>query len=111
MASNKNQHFVPKTYLRPFANNDQRSINLYALGPKRFVEGAPIKSQCSRNYFYGSEPAFEKFIQFFEGRYGQTMGRLQQRKILESDIGAMFDFFILQYLRTPHQLAQRNPLH
>lgn len=108
MASNKNQHFVPKTYLRPFGNDDQRSINLYAFGPKRCVEGASIKSQCSRNYFYGSEPAFEDFIQFFEGRYGQAIGRLQQRAILESDIGAMFDFFVLQYLRTPHQLAQRK---
>lgn len=108
MASNKNQHFVPKAYLRPFANDDQRSINLYALGSKRFVEGASIKSQCSRNYFYGSEPVFEEFIQFFEGRYGQAMGRLQRREIKVSDIGEMFDFFVLQYLRTPHQLAQRK---
>lgn len=38
------------------------------------------------------------------------MGRLQQLEIAESDIGAMFDFFILQYLRTPHQLAQRKEL-
>jgi len=108
MAHNKNQHFVPKAYLRPFGNYDQRSINLYALGPKRCVEGASIKSQCSRNYFYGSEPVFEDFIQYFEGRYGQAMGRLQQREIMVSDIGALFDFFVLQYLRTPHQLAQRK---
>lgn len=110
MASNKNQHFVPKTYLRPFGNDDQRSINLYALGSKRCVEGASIKSQCSRNYFYGSEPVFEDFIQYFEGRYGQAIGRLQQREIMESDIGSMFDFFVLQYLRTPHQLAQRKEM-
>ncbi len=108
MAINKNQHFVPKSYLRPFGNEDQRSINLYALGSKRCIEGASIKSQCSRNYFYGSEPVFEDFIQYFEGRYGQALVRLQRREIMESDIGAMFDFFVLQYLRTPHQLAQRN---
>ena len=108
MASNKNQHFVPKAYLRPFGNDDQRSINLYALGSKRSVEGASIKSQCSRNYFYGSSPVFEDFIQYFEGRFGQAMGRLQQAEILKSDISAMFDFFVLQYLRTPHQLAQRK---
>ena len=108
MASNKNQHFVPKAYLRPFGNDDQRSINLYALGPKRCVEGASIKSQCSRNNFYGSDYDFEDFIKYFEGRYGQAMGRLQQHEITESDIGAMFDFFVLQYLRTPHQLAQRK---
>lgn len=108
MASNKNQHFVPKTYLRPFGNRDQRSINLYALGARRSIEGASIKTQCSRNYFYGSEPVFEDFIQFFEGRYGTAIGRLQNGEIKESDISVMFDFFLLQYLRTPHQLAQRK---
>lgn len=110
MVSNKNQHFVPKTYLRPFGNRDQRSINLYALGAQRCVEGASIKSQCSRNYFYGSEPVFEDFIQFFEGRYGQAIRRLLHGEIKESDISVMFDFFVLQYLRTPHQLARRKEM-
>jgi Protein of unknown function (DUF4238) len=108
MASNKNQHFVPKTYLRPFGNVDQRSINLYAFGSGQCVESASIKSQCSRNYFYGSEPIFEDFIQYFEGRYGPALGRLQRLEIMESDIATMFDFFVLQHLRTPHQLAQRK---
>ena len=67
-----------------------------------------MKSQCSRNYFYGSEPVFEDFIQFFEGRYGQAIGRLQYGKRKKSDISAMFDFFVLQHLRTPHQLEQRK---
>lgn len=108
MAINNNQHFVPKTYLHPFGNDDQRSINLYALGSNRCVEGASIKSEWSRDYFYGGEPVFEDFIQYFEGRYGQSFGRLQQRDLLDSDIGVLFDFFVLQYLRTPHQLAQRK---
>ena len=108
MANNKNQHFVPKAYLRPFGNEDQRSINLYAFGSGKFVENASIKSQCSRNYFYGSEPVFEDFIQYFEGRYGEAMGRLLGRNIFDSDVGVMFDFFVLQFLRTPHQLAQRK---
>lgn len=108
MASNKNQHFVPKVYLRAFGNCDQRSINLYAIINDLCVENASIKSQCSRNYFYGSDNIFEDFLQYFEGRYGQSIGRIQEQKIFSSDASAMFDFFMLQHLRTPHQLAQRR---
>lgn len=110
VANNKNQHFVPKAYLKPFGNDDQRSINLYAFGPDRCVEGASIKGQCSRNYFYGTETLFDDFITHFEGRYGRTISRLRQNEILESDIAALFSFFVLQYLRTPHQLAQRRQM-
>lgn len=107
MASNKNQHFVPKVYLRPFGNADDRSINLYAFGPDRCVEGASIKGQCSRNFFYGTDPKFEEFLQYFEGRYGEVIARLQQGEVKETDIVAMFSFFVLQHLRTPHMLANR----
>ena len=110
VANNKNQHYVPKTYLKPFGDEGERSINLSAFGPNRCVEGASIRKQCSKNYFYGKEPIYEQFIQFVEGRYGQAIRRLRKREINESDVGVFFSFFVLQYLRTPHQLAQREQL-
>ncbi len=54
----------------------------YALETKRCVEGASIKRTVLPNYFYGNKSVFEDFIQYFEGRYGQAMGRLQQREII-----------------------------
>lgn len=107
MADNKNQHFVPKAYLRPFGSNDGKSINLHALASGRSVEGASIKGQCSRNYFYGQEPIFDEFIRHFEGGYGEAIKRLVNWEVEPRDIKRLLDFFVLQYLRTPHQLQQR----
>ncbi|WP_309623298.1 DUF4238 domain-containing protein [Novosphingobium sp.] len=107
MGINKNQHFVPKVYLRPFGNASQKAINLYNFGLDFCVEGASIKNQCSRNYFYGNDPKFEDFIQYFEGRYGELITRLRRGLIGKNDISALFNFFVLQHLRTPHMLSQR----
>ncbi len=74
MASNKNQHFVPRCYLRPFSiNSDNKEINLYNIDRKRFIERAPIKHQCSKNYFYGDDSRLEKALQFTEGTYASVL--------------------------------------
>jgi Protein of unknown function (DUF4238) len=108
MANNKNQHFVPKVYLRPFGNEDKRSINLYAFGPDCCISDASIKGQCSRNYFYGHDAIFDNFNKYFEGQYGSTISRLEAGHIANSDVSNLYRFFVLQYLRTPHMLQQRT---
>jgi hypothetical protein len=48
MASNKNQHFVPRCYLRAFTcNGENRMINLFNIDRRVCIEGAPVKHQCS----------------------------------------------------------------
>jgi len=55
----KNNHFVPRSYLRRFCSASERQIGLYNIRSDRELEGAPIKSQCSRDYFYTKDPAHE----------------------------------------------------
>jgi hypothetical protein len=55
----KNNHFVPRSYLRRFCSASERQIGLYNIRSDREIEGAPIKSQCSRDYFYTKDPAHE----------------------------------------------------
>ena len=70
MATNKNQHFVPRCYLRPFTLDSANvAINLFNIDRMKFVERAPVKHQCSRDYFYGEDPALEKALQAEEGLY------------------------------------------
>lgn len=107
MSSNKNQHYVPKAYLRSFASDGERCTNLYAINQGKSVRDASIRDQCSRNYFYGNEPKFESFLQFFEGRYGDVLNRLRQGQLERKDLFTLFRFFILQHLRTPQKLEQR----
>lgn len=61
MATNKNQHFVPRCYLRPFtANGEGVVINLYNIDRQKFIPNAPVKNQCSGNYFYGQDDVLKK---------------------------------------------------
>lgn len=108
MASNKNQHFVPKVYLKPFGNNSGRSINLFAYSSDKCIQNASIKGQCSGSYFYGKEEVFDNFNKHFEGKYGEAVSRIVAGKFSPSEISTLFRFFVLQNLRTPHWLKQRE---
>lgn len=108
MANNKNQHFVPKVYLRPFGNDDRKSINLHAFGLGECIPNASIRGQCSRNYFYGKEEVFDQYNKHFEGRYGEAISRIEVGEINPADVSILFRFFVLQHLRTPHMLRQRE---
>jgi hypothetical protein len=74
MATNKNQHFVPRSHLRPFTvNAGDAAINVFNLDRKRLILNAPVKTQCSRDYFYGTDEKLEKAIQMIESKYGAAL--------------------------------------
>ncbi|MCF6263399.1 MAG: DUF4238 domain-containing protein [Xanthomonadales bacterium] len=65
MATNKNQHFVPRCYLKAFSKDGEGlAINLFNIGRKRLIQNAPLKHQCSKNHDragrYQSVKAFSK---------------------------------------------------
>jgi hypothetical protein len=109
--SNKNQHFVSQAYLRwfgiPQVDAEVRAINLFAIGPRKVVQGASIKNQCSSDYFYGRNQAVENLLQFFEGRYGSAMASLNRGEVRENEIENLMQFLFLQSLRTSSQLDER----
>jgi len=103
MASNKNQHFVPRCYLRPFTSDaDQKMINLYNIDRSAIINRAPIKSQCSRDYFYGSDTHLERAIQTVEGSYASELpGLLKYKNPISPKARAVLPrFWFLQYTRT-----------
>lgn len=103
MATNKNQHFVPRCYLRQFTvDGTDRAINLYNIDRDRFIEGAPVKNQCSGDYFYGKDPLLENAIQTVERSYGTVVREiLQAGYCLTDEHRSMLKlFWLLQHLRT-----------
>jgi len=103
MASNKNQHFVPRCYLKPFTlDGAGAAINLFNIDCFRSIKGAPVKNQCSRDYFYGEDLRLEQALQSTEGAYAQGLSAIlrpgyclsdEHRKLLRR-------FWLLQHLRT-----------
>lgn len=64
----KNNHFVPRSYLKRFCSVSDRQVGLFNLESERVIETAPIKSQCARDYFYTKNPIFENQFSIIEGR-------------------------------------------
>ncbi|QWV98661.1 DUF4238 domain-containing protein [Geomonas nitrogeniifigens] len=103
MASNKNQHFVPRCYLKEFTfNSENKAINVYNIDTKRCIHKAPVKSQCSRDYFYGKDEKLESAIQLVERAYGSALHEIinRPRHLSENHIIVLKRFLLLQYFRT-----------
>jgi hypothetical protein len=103
MASNKNQHFVPRCYLRPFTIDSANSaINIYNIDRQKFIESGPVKNQCSGDYFYGKDPLLEKAIQAMENAYGNALRVIlgQGYALIDDHRNLLKTFWLLQHLRT-----------
>jgi len=103
MVMNKNQHYVPRCYLRPFTHNAANlSIDIFNIDRRKFFERAPVKNQCSRNYFYGEDLKLEKAFQSMEAFYAQTLRKISDSKYsLETPHSILLKrFWLLQFLRT-----------
>lgn len=103
MASNKNQHFVPRCYLKPFTHRaENKSINIYNLDRKRFIKCAPVKNQCSGDYFYGKDDLLEGAIQSVEQGYGRVLQKIltSTAKIPSEYLDILKIFWVFQYVRT-----------
>ena len=103
MATNKNQHFVPRCYLKEFTNSaEDKAINVYNLDRKKFIPLAPVKNQCSRDYFYGNDDHLEEAIQSVERGYAFTLKSLlsSPHSINKNHELILKRFWLLQYMRT-----------
>ncbi|KAA8681608.1 DUF4238 domain-containing protein [Vibrio gigantis] len=103
MASNKNQHYVPQCYLRRFSSDDNRaSINLMNIDRAKFVPNAPIKGQCSKNYFYGKDLRLEKALQPIENNLARVLDSVASKgyELTKEDSQFLLHYWILQQQRT-----------
>ena len=102
MASNKNQHFVPRCYLRPFSQNEGKTISLYNIDRDKAIFDSALKNQCSRDYFYGKDDNLERAIQQVERLYASLLPHLLQPGfVLNTDASSiLFRFWLLQHHRT-----------
>ena len=103
MASNKNQHYVPQCYLRQFSSEaSSAAINLFNIDRKRLIKCAPIKNQCSKNYFYGKDLRLEKALQPIEGEYSSAVKEISEPRYCLTDEHRTLlkHFWLLQNMRT-----------
>src|SRR3990167_3624868 len=103
MTTNKNQHFVPRCHLRPFTQGAEgMAISLFNLERKKLISNAPVKNQCSKDYFYGTDEQLEEAIQFIETGYSRALRDLSQdsQTLSEGNKAVFRTFWMFQHLRT-----------
>jgi Protein of unknown function (DUF4238) len=112
MATNKNQHYVPKVHLKPFTlEGEGRAINLFNLDKLSSVENAPVKNQCSGNYFYGENAKLERAINTVESAYGKVVRHLADGGAIDEMVNVVLRRFIyLQYVRTEAAARKANEM-
>lgn len=76
MEKKKNNHFVPRSYLVRFKSVSERQVGLFNLKSGLIVETAPVKSQCSRDYFYTKNPVFENEFSKLEGEQKRLVTKI-----------------------------------
>lgn len=103
MATNKNQHYAPRCHFKPFTKDEAGlSINLFNLDRRSLIRNAPVKYQCSGDYFYGQDAELEQLIQSLEGSYSTVRKAIHEPgyRLVDDDRKALKDFWLFQHLRT-----------
>lgn len=77
MRNKKNQHFLPKLYLRNYSiENNKKQIGIYNLSNKIYSLKAPIKSQGSKDYYYGLDGVIEDGLASIENSLAPSLRKL-----------------------------------
>lgn len=98
MTDKKNNHFVPRCHLKPFSLNEEgKAINLYTSVKQLLVPKAPVKSQCARDYFYGTDGLLETELEQIEGDYAAAVRPGEET---DDDLSLLRFFSYLQLRRT-----------
>lgn len=103
MPENKNQHYVPRALLKPFTmDGEDKAINVFNMARERVIQGAPVKSQCSRDYFYGDDLLVERGLQPIEGAYRRIIDGLlaDPTRVNDGEKSFLKQFWLLQHQRT-----------
>jgi hypothetical protein len=63
MPEKKNQHFVPRFYLKKFSLQSKgKGIGVFNISSLKFIKRANLYDQASENYFYGSDLRIENTL-------------------------------------------------
>lgn len=105
----KNQHYVPRCYMKNFARvvgegkKEKAFIGFYQFDKDIFRDGVPTKTVCYEEYFYGEDGKIENEFARKETTWGSTLKKIckcSDWSLDEEDEKQIKNFAIYQYERT-----------
>jgi len=101
MAEKKEQHYVPKFYLRNFTNNNM--IHLATLSNDKNIRFVPYNKQCYKDYMYGEDLVWENKLSKFESKWSNLVTDIVINKrihLTDEEKDDLKDFVAFQVMRT-----------
>lgn len=112
MPQNKSHHYVPQVYMRLFARSGDNRIGVFVIDRRKFIPGAPIKGQASRDYFYGKDGRTERALGDIEGQVARIFGKVVRDRRLPAAASQDHEWLIfylgMQHARTVGAAEQHN---
>jgi len=103
----KNQHYVPKFYLKQFSfQNNLKQIGLFNSRNSLFIEKAPLKTQGSKNFYYGDDGTIENKLSEIEGILAFTIKEICETGLIPTKDTEKY-FSLLAFISITHL---RNPI-
>jgi hypothetical protein len=113
MPHNKSHHFVPQLLLRRFSL-DGASVGLCNLRSGKIANGASIKHQACRDWFYGRDGKAEHALGQIEGDAAAVLKRIidtgRPPKRYSDDHRLLASFLLIQSARTAQAAAEANEM-
>lgn len=106
MTEKKNQHYIPKFYLKKFSyKGNEKQIGLFNIKTEFFYQNATLKNQGSKNFFYGADGIVEESLSVIEGKLAQSLKKiietLQLPEKNSKEHVDLLKFVALTHLRNP----------
>lgn len=113
MAEKKNQHYVPKFYLRHFSKSGS-CISVYNFKSSKVIAQASIDGQASKKYFYGRDLFLENRLGELEGQVGSIFADILKRRRLplrtDDKFRTLCLFMMIQDSRTTASVSKLNEM-
>ena len=112
----KNQHYVPRFYMKPFSNiknagakNEKNLISFFQFDNNILRDNVPTSSICSEDFFYDNDGSVENMLAQKESKWSETIKKvLDSSKVDEKDYYYIKEFVLYQITRSK---AMRNYTH
>ncbi|SMG28821.1 Protein of unknown function [Marivirga sericea] len=106
----KNQHYIPKFYLRYFAYKGREQIGIHNTQSGYTFSTAKLKKQGSKNFFYGNDGVIEEHLGKLESKLALVIKRIRDNHLLpkknSKDYVTLLHFIALTHLRNPVAMQQ-----
>lgn len=109
MPEKKKQHYVPRFYMKRFADTNGK-FYLFNLKTEKNVGLVPFKNQCYVDYFYGKDKTLEEKLSLLEANWDVTFQSLLESNYTDSNIAIVKDFSIFQLGRTKETIENETSL-